>query len=195
MMNRFALIGSLTLALMSFGAGSTRADATVEATAEMDEMDLLYDFTTADAHRATEPSSPYEGGRFFSRFVSADLPAGDSSIDFLFRGPSAAGNPLDFLHPSHAVAHAGRFAEWSFQDVFADISSGGITQASTSDEQPGPKAAGSGFRRRRGGPSRQWTTDGESVPESSVFVLLALGGVCLLAWAAEARGTKRAATA
>ncbi|HUT13077.1 MAG TPA: hypothetical protein VMY42_21465, partial [Thermoguttaceae bacterium] len=47
----------------------------------------------------------------------------------------------------------------------------------------------------RGGPSRQWTTDGESVPESSVFVLLALGGVCLLAWAAEARGTKRAATA
>jgi len=192
MTNRFTLIGSLTLALVFFPAGSTRADATVETTAE---PDLLCDITTASAHRATEPSRPDERGRFYNQFVSAELPTGDSSIDFLFAGRSAADSRPDFLHPSRAIVHAGGFVGWSFQDAFADLSSGGITQANTSGEQSGSQAAHAGSTRRRGSSFRQWTTDGESVGESSVFVLLALGGVCLLAWAAEARGAKRTASA
>jgi len=188
-MNRFALTGCLTLMLVSCVATWSQGGI---ATDQAGGIRVVVRVSRANARRETLFSRSHGMAHFFfDLFATRDTPASDSSVALFCGGSSGTGRSLSLQPYAYGHVDPCNSGEPSFQDVFADFSSGGITRAIAPDGQLGPRPAGRGFG-LHSGPSGKPTTAGVSV-EWSIFALLALGGVCLLGWAAEGRRAEKVA--
>jgi len=187
-MNRFALTGCLTLMLVSCVATWSQGGI---ATDQARGIRVVVGVSRTNARHGTTFLRSHGMDHFFDLFATRDTPASDSSVALFCGGSSGTGRSLSLQPYAYGHVDPCNSGEPSFQDVFADFSSGGITRAIAPDGQLGPRPAGRGFG-LHSGPSGKPTTAGVSV-EWSIFALLALGGVCLLGWAAEGRRAEKVA--